>query len=149
MNKAQEIESLLLPIAAREKVEIVDVHYVRGSGVWVVRIFIDKDGGVTIKDCESMSYIFSYVLDVNNVLVNSYSLEISSPGPNRVLKNKESFKRFTGSRVRIRTFNTINNQKNFLGILLGFMNGKVKIHDVSGGILEIEFLDIKRANMET
>jgi len=149
MNKAREIENLLLPIAVKEKVEIVDVQYVKENGKWVVRIFIDRDGGVTINDCENMSHIFSSFLDANAILMSSYFLEVSSPGSRRPLKKEESFRRFKGSKVRIKTFTPINNQKNFLGILLDFKNSKVKIDDISSGILDIEFLNIKRANIET
>ncbi|MDR3092486.1 MAG: ribosome maturation factor RimP [Endomicrobium sp.] len=149
MEKTQEIEDLLAPIAAEKKVEIVDVQYVKEVGSWVARIFIDKDGGVTMKDCENISYVFSAFLDKSDILKDSYILEISSPGPNRVLKKEESFKRFVGSKVRIQTFKPINNQRNFLGTLLNFKDGKMKINDVANGIVEIEFSDIKKANIET
>ena len=149
MEKAQEIEDLLAPVAAKEKIEIVDVQYVKEAGSWVARIFIDKDGGVTMNDCENISYIFSTFLDESGILKDSYTLEISSPGFNRILKKEESFKRFIGSKMRIQTFKPINNQMNFLGILLNFKDGKMKIDDVTNGIVEIEFSDIKKANIET
>ncbi len=151
MKKAQKIEDLLAPVAASEKIEIVDVQYVKEAGDWVARIFIDKDGGVTINDCENISYIFSTFLDESDsdILKDSYVLEISSPGFNRVLKNEKSFRRFMGSKTRIQTFKPINNQRNFLGTLLNFEDGKIKIDDVINGIVEIEFSDIKKANIET
>jgi ribosome maturation factor RimP len=150
MNKIEEIENLLGSIAKISSIEIVDVQYVKENGVWIVRIFIDKDGGVTISDCENINHVFGVILDESNVLKDSYYiLEISSPGLNRVLKKEESFKRFIGSVVRIQTFEPINNQRNFLGKLLDFKNSKVKIDDVTNGILGINFLDIKKANVVT
>jgi ribosome maturation factor RimP len=149
MKKAQKIEDLLSPIAARERIEIVDVQYVKEAGDWIARIFIDKDGGVTINDCENISCIFSDFLDENDILKDSYVLEISSPGFNRVLKNEKNFRRFMGSKTRIQTFKPINNQRNFLGTLLNFEDSRIKIDDIISGIVEIEFSDIKKANIET
>ncbi|GHT37851.1 ribosome maturation factor [Endomicrobiia bacterium] len=149
MDKIQKIESSLETVIAQEKIELVDVQYVKENGDWIVRIFIDKNGGVTMSDCENISHVFSAVLCENDILKDSDVLEISSPGLNRILKKEESFKRFIGSNIRIQTFEAINNQKNFLGKLVGFKDGKVKIDDVTNGMVEINFLDIKKANIET
>jgi ribosome maturation factor RimP len=147
--KAKEIENLLEPIAVKENYELVDVEYVKENGGWVARVFIDKNGGVTMSDCEKMSMLFSTLLDESDILKDSYILEISSPGLNRVLKKEESFKRFIGSKIRLQTLEPINNQRNFLGSLLDFKDGKIKVDDVTNGIVEIKFLDIKKANVET
>jgi ribosome maturation factor RimP len=147
-SKVQEIENLLAPVAVKEKIEIVDVEYVKESGNWVARIFIDKDGGVTLSDCEKISRIFSTFLDKSDILKDSYVLEVSSPGINRILKEEESFKFFTGSKVRIQTFTPINNQRNFLGTLLDFADGRARLDDITNGIIEIEFLNIRKANIE-
>jgi ribosome maturation factor RimP len=149
MNKAQKIESLLEIVAAQEKIELVDVEYVKENGDWIVRIFIDKDGAVTISDCENVSRIFGAVLHKSDILNDFDILEISSPGLNRVLKKEENFKRFIGSNVRIQTFEPINNQKNFLGKLLDFKDGKIKIDDVTNAVAQIDFLNVKKANIET
>jgi ribosome maturation factor RimP len=149
MSKVQEIGKLLEPASEKEKIEIVDVQYVKESGDWIVRVFIDKDGGITMSDCENMSHVFSSVLDESDVLKDSYVLEVSSPGLNRILKKEESFKHFIGSKVKIQTLEPINNQRNFLGKLLNCNDGKIKINDVTNGIVEINFLDIKKANIET
>ncbi|MDR3195651.1 MAG: ribosome maturation factor RimP [Endomicrobium sp.] len=149
MTKAEEIESLLEPVVAKENYELVNVQYVKENGGWIARIFIDKDGGVTMSDCEKMSMLFGAVLDERDILKDSYVLEISSPGLNRVLKKEESFKRFIGSKIRLQTLEPINNQKIFWGSLLDFKGGKIKIDDVANGIVEINFLDIKKANVET
>jgi ribosome maturation factor RimP len=149
MSKIQEIEKLLEPVAEQEKIEIVNVQYVKENGDWIARIFIDNDHGITMGDCERVSHVFSNVLDKSDILKESYILEISSPGLNRVLKKEESFKRFIGSKIKIQTLKSINNQRNFLGELLDFSDGKVKINDATNGIVDINFLDIKKANIET
>ncbi len=148
-NKAKEIEDLLTPAAVSYGMEIVDVQYVKEDGSWIARVFIDKDGGIMMSDCEEMSNIFGAVLDEADILNDSYVLEISSPGLNRALKNEKAFKRFLGSKVKIQTFNPINNQKNFLGELLAFDCGKVTLDDVTKGKVIIDFTDIKKANLET
>ncbi|GMO64955.1 MAG: ribosome maturation factor RimP [Endomicrobiia bacterium] len=148
-SRVREIENLLTPIAEKEKIEIVDVQHIIENGSWILRIFIDKSDCVTVNDCENVNRIFGSFLDGNNIFTSPYFLEVSSPGPNRVLNKEESFKRFTGNKVRIRTLFPVNNRRNFLGILLGFVDGKVKINDFNDGILEIVFSDIERANIVT
>ncbi|MDR1122899.1 MAG: ribosome maturation factor RimP [Endomicrobium sp.] len=150
MIKTKKIENLLESIAIKKGYEIVDVQYVKESCDWIVRVFIDKkNGGVTVSDCEKMSMFFGVVLDESDILKNPYTLEISSPGLNRVLKKEENFKRFIGSKIKLQTVDPISNQKNFLGNLLDCKDGKIKIDDVSNGIFEINFLDIKKASVET
>ena len=87
-------------------------------------------------------------LDTSDILNESYVLEVSSPGINRALRKEKDFKRFAGEKVRVQTFTPVNNQKNFLGKLISFENGKAKINDVTNGEVEINFLDIKKANLE-
>jgi len=147
-DKACEIETLLAPSAQNEGIEIVDVQYVKENGSWTARIFIDKESGVTMDDCETMSRLFGTLLDEKDIISDSYVLEISSPGLNRVLKSEKDFKRFTGSKARIQTFSPINNQRNFLGTLVSCGNGKVKIDDVTKGEVEIEINGIRKANIE-
>ncbi|MDR1522596.1 MAG: ribosome maturation factor RimP [Endomicrobium sp.] len=149
MSKANEVEDLLNKNSIKDDIEIVDVQYVKENRDWVLRIFIDKDSGITMSDCEKFSYMFSEIVDKSNILQDSYILEVSSPGLNRVLKQEKSFKRFVGSKVRIQTHSSINNQKNFLGQLLNFKNGTVTIDDVTNGVVDINFVDIKKANLET
>jgi ribosome maturation factor RimP len=149
MNKVNNIESLLSEVSIENNIEIVDVQYIKEDGDWILRIFIDKDSGVTMSDCEKFSYIFNEILDKSNILQDSYILEVSSPGLNRVLKQEKSFKRFIGSKVRIQTYIAMNNQKNFLGPLLSFNNGIVTINDVTNGVVNINFSDIKKANLDT
>ncbi|MDR2425962.1 MAG: ribosome maturation factor RimP [Endomicrobium sp.] len=148
-NKAEEIEKLLISVADSENIEIVDLQYVKENGSWVIRVFIDKEAGVSIDDCEKMSYLFGATLDAGDVLNDSYVLEVSSPGINRILKKEKDFEKFTGEKIRIRTFTPINNQKNFLGKLISFKDRKLKINDVTNGEVEIIFSDVEKANLET
>jgi Uncharacterized protein conserved in bacteria len=148
IDKVKALEELLSPSAEAEGMEIVEVQYLKENGDWTMRVFIDKESGIQISDCEKMSYIFGEILDGSDILKDSYVLEISSPGINRALKKEKDFIRFIGEKVRMQTFNPVNNQRNFLGILTGFKNGMVKIDDVTKGEVEVEFSDIKKANLE-
>ncbi len=148
INKAKEVEDFLTKITEAENLEIVDVQYLKESGHRVLRVFIDKAGGITMDDCEKMSYVFGDALDSNDILTESYVLEISSPGINRVIKKEKDFKRFVGKKIRLQTFTMLNNQKNFLGKLLYIETGKVKVDDVTKGEVEIDFSNIKKANLE-
>ncbi|MCL2144391.1 MAG: ribosome maturation factor RimP [Endomicrobia bacterium] len=148
ISKTKAIEELLIPAADDRNMEIIDVQYLRENGNWVARVFIDKKDGISIDDCEKMSRIFGDILDANDTLNESYVLEVSSPGVNRALRKEKDFKNFTGSKARIQTFNAVNNQRNFLGEILYFKDGKIKINDVTKGEVEIDFSDIKKANLE-
>ena len=149
-SKALEIEQLLTPTAEKENMEIVNAEYVKESGDWILRIFIDKDGGITMSDCAQMSSVFSAVLDesANDILTESYVLEVSSPGIDRALKTEKAFKKFAGSKIKVKTAEAINNQRNFLGELLSCDNGKIKMNDVTKGEVEIEMSNITKANIE-
>jgi ribosome maturation factor RimP len=148
MSKSDEVEKLLSEIASENNIEIVNVQYVKENGDWVLRIFIDKEPGITISDCEEFSYIFSEILNKSDILQDSYILEVSSPGLNRMLKHENSFERFIGTKIRVQTYNSINNQKNFLGQLLNFNNSILTIDDVTNGVIDIKFANIKKANLE-
>jgi ribosome maturation factor RimP len=147
-DKAKEIENILFLPAQNEGFEIVDTEYIRESGKRVVRVYIDKDGGINMDDCEKMSRLFGQILDEVNIINESYVLEVSSPGIYRTLKREKDYQRFIGSKIRIKTLAAYNDQRNFLGALLSYENGIVKIDDVTSGIVEIEYSNIRKANLE-
>ncbi|AKL98175.1 ribosome maturation factor RimP [Endomicrobium proavitum] len=148
INKAVETENFLAASAESESIEIVDVQYVKEDGDMILRIFIDKDGGVNMNDCERMSRIFSAKLDESSIFSDPYVLEVSSPGIERVLKNEKAFKKFIGSKIKVQTFNPIGNQRNFTGVLLACSDGKIVMQDLTNGSVEIEIIEIKKANLE-
>ncbi|MDR1928475.1 MAG: ribosome maturation factor RimP [Endomicrobium sp.] len=148
MKKLQKIKEILEIAAKEEKIEIIDVECVNENKNKILKVFIDKHVPITIKDCEKMSYIFNKILDKNDILNYHYILEVSSPGCNRVLKKKEHFMKCIGSNVRINVIEAINNQKRFFGKLLYLKNDFLIINDVNNGIIKIEFLNVKKANVE-
>ena len=120
-------EELLAPIVELNGFELVDVEYVKEAGNWYLRGYIDKPGGITVNDCETVSRAFSDKLDENDFIEDSYIMEISSPGLDRPLKKEKDFKRSIGEEVEIRTYRAIDRQKEFTGILKGFDENTVTI----------------------
>jgi ribosome maturation factor RimP len=143
-----KIESLLSKPACDLGFELVDAEYVKENGSMVARIFIDKENGVSLDDCEKASRLFGDILDAAGFLSDSYVLEVSSPGLNRALKNEKNFKRFTGSKIRVRTEESVDGQRNFLGELCSFENGVIEMNDATRGKVKIELSNVRKANVE-
>ena len=95
------VENLVKPLVESEKMELVDVEYRKEGKAWYLRIFIDKDGGVKIDDCQNISYQIEKLLDVEDIIPHSYTLEVSSPGIERPLKKFKDYERFNGKLAKI------------------------------------------------
>ena len=113
----EKAEKLITPIIEENQFELVDMEYVKEGSNWYLRAYIDKPGGITIEDCEQVSRAFSEVLDKEDYIENSYILEVSSPGLSRPLKKVRDFERSIGKKVEVRTYQLIDRQKEFVGIL--------------------------------
>ncbi len=114
--------------------ELVDVEYVKEGPDWVLRVFIDKPGGVEIDDCELVSRELSERLDDTDPIPGAYLLEVSSPGLERPLKSEADFQRFAGELVKVTTFVPVAGQKEWQGTLLGLTDGKVQLETSSGTV---------------
>lgn len=124
MTKRESYEAkavtILEPIVKANGVEIYDVEYVNEAGEWYLRAYIDKEGGVTIDDCETVSRAFSDALDTDDFIEDAYYLEVSSPGLGRTLKKDSHLEKSIGMEVELKTYRPINKQKEFSGILKSF-----------------------------
>ena len=100
----QKTEAILTPIVESRGFELVDVEYVKEAGTWYLRIYIDKETGVSIDDCEAVSRPLSDALDEADPIEGSYTLEVSSAGADRVLKKPEHFAQFQGAEVEVRLY---------------------------------------------
>ena len=125
----QKAEALLSPIVESNGFELVDVEYVKEAGNWYLRGYIDKPGGLTVNDCETVSRAFSDRLDEEDFIEDSYIMEISSPGLDRPLKKEKDFARSIGKLVEIRTYRPIEKQKEFCGELTAYDNNSVTIDE--------------------
>lgn len=154
MSIIQQVEDLITPLLESEKMELVDVQTIAESGKKVVRVFLDKEGGVNLADCELMSRKLGDELDKTNIFPEGYALEVSSPGMDRILKKEKDFLKFKGKMTRIVVFAPINGQRNFLGEIISSENNSVTIKDISGPegaagkIVTIEFDKMARARLE-
>lgn len=123
----QKAEALVAPIVEKYGFELVDVEYVKERGNFYLRAYVDKPGGITVEDCETVSREFSDKLDEADFIDEAYIMEVSSPGLGRPLKKEKDFKRSMGEEVEIRTYRPINREKEFYGILTAYDENSVTI----------------------
>lgn len=143
----EKIEECVVSILQSMDTELVDLQYRNEGQGWVLRIFIDVEGGVSLDHCAKVSREISQILDVEDVIADAYNLEVSSPGIERPLKSKEAFERFVGKKAKIKLHQPINEQKTFIGIISG-VDGEVITMSVDGKkIVEFEFLDLNKARL--
>lgn len=120
-------ESFLMPLMKENNYELVDVEYVKEAGNWYLRAYIDKEGGITVDDCEIISRRLGEWLDEKDFIADSYILEVSSPGLGRPLKKDKDFERSIGKEVDIRLYKPLNKQKDFNGTLQSYNKETVTI----------------------
>ena len=126
MKKVTEIVAeLAAPVAAEFGCELWDTEYVREAGQWFLRLYLDKDGGVDILDCENVSRRVSDLLDVADPIEGSYIFEVSSAGAERQLKRPSDFEKFLGSPVLLKTYQNRDGRKEFPGVLKEYDGGAV------------------------
>ncbi len=130
-----------------EGMELVDVVYRREPHGWVVRLLIDKEGGVTIDDCSLISSQVSDLLDVKDIIPHGYKLEVSSPGVNRPLKRAKDYMKHKGETVRVKTAAPIENRKNFKGRLIDYADGMVHL-DIGDSVICIPHANVSKAHVE-
>ena len=138
MKKVTEIVAeLAAPVAAEFGCELWDTEYVREAGQWFLRLYLDKDGGVDILDCEAISRRVSDLLDKADPIESSYVFEVGSAGLERQLKRPSDFQRFMGQPVLVKTYKNRDGRKEFAGKLAGFEDGAVLL-DMGGETLRFE-----------
>ncbi len=152
----EQISTVVGPILESLAMELVDLEYKHEGRDWFLRIFIDKEGGVTLDDCADVSREVGAVLEVEDLIRNAYRLEVSSPGLDRPLKKLSDYERFSGRLVKLKTFESLDPdqrghfRKTFIGTLLGVENEVVRVEqrDKKGGVVAIPLAGIAKANLE-
>jgi ribosome maturation factor RimP len=154
-------------VAASSGLEVVEVEFLGGGKARMLRVFLDKPAagadplaGVTHEDCANFSREFGTILDVEDVMPGSYTLEVSSPGLDRKLTKAADFTRFTGSRMKLTTRQPVGNNRHFEGRLESFKDGRLtldlsvashksrkKMGEAAGEKIEIEFANVEKANL--
>lgn len=127
MKLTEQIFELAEPVAAAQGCTVWDVEYVREGSDWFLRIYIDKEGGVDISDCEAVSRAMDPILDEKDPIPNSYTFEVCSAGLERPLKRPGDFEKFLNADVLVRLYRPRDGVKEFPGILRGYEDGRVTI----------------------
>jgi ribosome maturation factor RimP len=161
----ERVREIANRVASSQGLEVIDIEFLGGGKARLLRVFLDKPGtdplaGVTHQDCASFSREFGTILDVEDVMPSSYTLEVSSPGLDRKLVKAADFVRFTGSRMKLMTRQPVNNNRHFEGRLESFQDGRLtldlsvashksrkKMGDAAGQRIEIEFANVEKANL--
>ena len=128
MAKVTEtVAALAAPVVEQAGCTLWDVEYVKEAGEWFLRLYIDKEGGVSIDDCEAVSRPVSDLLDEHDPIEGSYTFEVSSAGADRVLKKPEHFEQFMNSEVEVKLYRPREGRKEFVGLLRGYEDGGVTL----------------------
>ena len=128
MSKISEkVSALARPVVEEEGCKLWDVEYVREAGSWYLRVYIDKDGGVGIDDCERISRRLDPMLDEADPIPDSYIFEVGSAGAERELKRPSDFEQFMGSEVELRLYKPLDGKKAFIGKLSAYNEGNIEI----------------------
>lgn len=135
-------EKFLLPLMQEHGFELVDVEYVKEGDTWYLRAYIDKEGGISLDDCELISRKTSDWLDREDFIQDSYILEVSSPGLGRPLKKEKDFLRSIGKDVEIRLYKALNKSKEYTGILKAYDKESVLLQMEDGSDLSFQRADI-------
>lgn len=148
-----QVTALAAPLLDSLGIELVDIEFRKEGQGMILRLFIDKPGGIMLDDCADVSRELSEILDVEEVVHTYYNLEVSSPGLNRPLKKEADYKKYIGRQVKIRTFEMLpddagNRRKTFLGELLAFSDGIVRMTLSEGQSASIPLEKIAKANLE-
>lgn len=144
----ERVRTLTVPVVEGLGMELVDVVFRREGRGWVLRLYLDKPGGITLDNCQEVSEQLSDLLDIEDLIDYPYTLEVSSPGLDRVLKTSGDFLRFAGRLARIQTAGPIDGQRKFHGRLEGYRDGMVILRDVHGPTIRIPLESIVKARLE-
>ena len=143
----RDLSKLFEPVVESMGYELVGVEFLGAGGYGTLRVYIDRDSGVSLDDCAAISHQISGVLDVEEPIKQAYDLEVSSPGIDRPLFKLADFARFAGKTARIKLAVGLLGRKNFKGELQGVADSKLVTIEVDGEIYDLPYADIAKANL--
>jgi ribosome maturation factor RimP len=143
----ERVRAIADPLLMNEGMELVEVDYRREARGWVLRLTIDKEGGITLDDCSRVSQEVGRELDVEDFISAPYVLEVSSPGLTRPLKSEKDFIKHCNRLIKLRTVDPIKSRQQFKGKLLGVSNNQIEL-ETEEGIVQIPLAKIAKANLE-
>ncbi|MBJ6749322.1 ribosome maturation factor RimP [Geomonas anaerohicana] len=153
VDVVERVTEIVAEVGGPLGIDLVDLEYKREGRDMVLRVFLEKEGGITLDDCADVSRQLSDILDVEDFMPDHYNLEVSSPGICRPLKKLADYERFQGHLVKVKTFDTLtddagNKRKTFTGKLLGVQDGMISIDLTEGQHASIPLDKVAKANLE-
>lgn len=142
----RQVGRLIEPILDEMSIELVDTEYLSEHGRWVLRIYVDKEGGITLDDCAAVSREIGDLIEVRDLISHEYVLEVSSPGLNRPLKKEMDFIQTVGKRVKVRMKCPVNGRRNFMGHLAAFRDATLYIQ-VGEEEVRLPLQEVEKANL--
>jgi ribosome maturation factor RimP len=142
----RRVEDIADSLLTDEGLELVDLEYRREGRRWVLRLFIDKEGGVTVENCATVSRELGDILDAKDAIPEAYVLEVSSPGLNRRVRKREDFSRFVGRKVEVRLTALRDGRRKMVGTILG-VEGEAVVVAAPEATYTIALEDIARATL--
>ena len=136
------------PLTSQQELEVVDVEYRAEHGHMILRVLVDRQGGVTLDELARLSRELSDLLEVREAIATPHTLEVSSPGVNRPLRRREHFVQFAGKRIRVQSATAIDGRRNFLGTLVEATDVDIALRLEDGVEVRIPFSVVTRANYE-
>lgn len=143
-----EVSPLVEGFLHESGMEMVDLEFRFESGRWTLRIFIDKEGGVTVDDCANVNKELGYLIEAKNIIDYHYVLEVSSPGLNRPLKKEKDFMRSIGKMIKLELARPVNKRSKFTGRLTNVREGMISLSVDDGGLVELPLREIDKARVK-
>lgn len=140
------VTRLIEPILEEMDIELVDVAYLHEQGRWILRIYVDMEGGISVEDCARVSREIEDLIDVKDVFRQTYVLEVSSPGLNRPLKRERDFVRAIGEKIKVKMRDPLNGRRNFTGYLYAVKDGRVSL-DIQSDRVVLPLDGMEKANL--
>jgi len=132
--KLEHITNLLTPVVESQGVSLYDLEFIKEGSARILRLYIDKDPGVDLEDCEKVSRAAEEVLDAHDPIPTAYYLEVSSPGIERKLSKPEHFVKYVGHKIALRLYAPVEGRKKFTGLLSGYESGNIALTEADGAI---------------
>ena len=151
MSKSESYESkteeLIQPLVDERGFELVDVEFVKEGSEWYLRVYIDKDGGISVNDCEDISRAFNEILDREDYISEQYIFEVSSPGLTRPLKKEKDYKRSIGRLVDVKLYKPVDKAKEYTGVLSAFDENTVTLEGDNGDSYTLDRKNITKISL--
>ncbi len=142
----RQLTRLIMPALDEMGFELVDIEYLSGRGRWILRVYVDKTGGITLDDCARVSREIGDLIDIKDIISHKYVLEVSSPGLNRPLRKEEDYFKAIGKKVKVKMVMPVKGCRNFIGYLQDFHQRTLYL-EVENKIVTLSLRGVKKANI--